>query len=142
MNNLQTYDQYNEGLFSSKYKNTVDRIYNYISRMDLDDIVEGRYHGNKSYNITIIKNNKNKDKDPYGEEEWEEDENIAITLALKDNDNDLIFRAYDHILLINDDEVDVKRTEAKKLFNLVENRIKNRKEDEKRNRINAVINRI
>lgn len=68
MNNLKAYGDFiNEGLFSSKYKHVVDKIYDYIMKMDPSNITID----NLSFYDTIvfaIKKEQNKDVDPYGEE--------------------------------------------------------------------------
>lgn len=137
MNNLFTYNDYlNEGLFSSKYASLVDKIYNYILKINIDYIIKNRDRDNYSF---IIKNKKPDDLDPYGEEIWE-GEDIKVELQKEYTDN--MFRDYDYKLFLNGDKVDVSNAEAKKLYNAIRERFDNIKNDEKQKRINAAINKI
>jgi hypothetical protein len=116
MENLKTY----EGWFNSKYKDIIDKLYNYILTMDLNGVQrEGDYY------IFHMGGKKNKD-DPYGEENWAD-----VEIKLDD---------YYNRVFINRDIVEC--TLFKKLNSLLKKRLKNKEQEEKDARIRAAINRL
>jgi len=121
MNNVQSYIQYNEELFfGSKYRNLVNKLYYYISKMSINDIVVY----DNICRIHIIANN-NKEVDPYGEENWGED--LIVEVFLEEH--------YPY-LRINGDMVDIKLREARNLSNLIKKRLVKKEKDERDERIN------
>jgi hypothetical protein len=130
MKNIRTFDQFvNEGLFSSKFRNLVDKLYKYILTADLNTISGDSYNG---YTFRINKNNKiNKEQDPYGEENWGDD--VAVELNWHSSNSDFLSGIGVHIyeLIINGDKANVANMEARKLFKAVERRFKYRDRDEK-----------
>jgi hypothetical protein len=148
MNNLNTYQEYlNEGLFGSKYKNVVDKIYNYLTTIDLDRDVEfGFKFGERSFIIKKQDKQEYNPMDPYGEEECEE-EDVVIELC-KEFELDS-WRDYNYFLYLNYEKVEVTNKEAKRLYKYVEDYINSRADRQrkevdrqKKERIQNIINKL
>jgi hypothetical protein len=137
MNNLKTYGDFiNEGLFGSKYKHVVDKIYDYIMKMDPNNITpEPKTFFVDTIVFVIKKESNNRDVDPYGEEIWDDD--VEIELSRTDFSYD-----YEYRLFINGDRVKTTNHEARKLYMAAVRRIKRKAQDEKDARVNKAIKNL
>jgi hypothetical protein len=139
MKHLEKYENFiNEGLFSSRYGNIVDKIYKIVKTIDLNDIRLIKEHGYYSIVFIIRKENNNKNNDPYGEECWDDDVEIKLTK----NFTFKYYRNYDYGLIINGDKLEVTNQEAKKLYKTAMNRLNRRDQEEIDARINRAIKNI
>jgi hypothetical protein len=124
MNNLKSYDEYlNESwLFGSRYKSVIDKLLNYVNKVDINQIVKGNSpYGSSCYRF-YIKPQKSKalnEMDPYGEEVEPDEVEVEI-----ENDG-APYRLY-----INGEKVDCGHFECKKIINIINKRKKNQKRDE------------
>lgn len=125
-------DQVKEGLFrdffGSEYKDIVEKIYNYIDKMNPDEIIR-KVRDNK-LEFEYVKPSKPREDDPYGEENWNDDPQQKLRIKI-----DLETKTYYPSLYINDDEVDITRKEARKLSDLVVSKMDKRKDELKKERI-------
>ena len=135
MKNVYDFNDFlNEGLFgSNKYKIYIDKIYNYILNMDINLIRK------KRDDFLLIIRKSNNDEDPYNEDNWGED--VLIRFGKKFNAFN-ITRNYDYFIYINDDLLDVSNSDAKKLYKLIEQKIKDKEGNEKKKRINKSLEDI
>lgn len=145
-----TFDKFvKEGLFSSEYKNIVNKIYNYImdnnntfnltdinipgysyetdyrqpKRIDTDIDVKMSYKDNNLGTI-ILKFNMNTVES-------------KIKIKLKKSDIDASLYS-DYYLYVDDIKMDVKNMEAMKLFKALEKRVKSRIKNDKDGKLNKI----
>ena len=132
-NKLKKYNEFiNEGLFSSKYKNIIDKIYNYIDNIDIDDVIPEQ----NSYSIIIRSGGINMERDPFGEEVLEDDLQIRIT------------RSYDYdsfplyYLDMDGESVKANKWEIRKLYKLIEKKKELKNISRKEEKLNRSFNKF
>jgi len=123
MKDFKTYIQYNEGLFGSdfgsEYSSIINKLYDYASKINLNDIREENRDADYSFIFSINKkNNSLSEEDPYGEEDW--GDTVKVT-------NIVDFETNFYRLKINDSILPVKNREAKKLYKIIKRRFKENK---------------
>lgn len=119
MYNILNFESFNESLKKpwffkrSKYNDIIEKIYNYVSKMDLRDVRQERIpEKGWCYCFTINRKNSNNPLDPYGEE-------------MDPNQINVVLSTTQNKIYINDIEIDVKGWEIMELKILIEDRKKN-----------------